>query len=245
MLALVDEKEGVVSVGGTVLGTAGKNAGDGVLGTLSFEVLEGFTERAELVISRVSFRRLDGEEDKRTVRSVATITREALLTGDFDGSGVVNFEDFFLFADHFGTVSGDDGYDALYDLNGSGGVDFEDFFLFADSFGREARAKLMALARAYLGLPESPRLMQNYPNPFNSSTTIQYQISASTRVRLDIFNLTGQRIKSLLNGYQLPGSYEVTWDGTDERGTLASTGIYLIKLQTDGFCEVRKVLLIK
>lgn len=134
LLALVDEKEGTVSVGGTVLGTDAKNSGDGTLGTLSFEVLEGFTESTDLVITRVTFRRLDGVEDKRTVRLVATITGESILAGDFDGNGRVDFDDFFLFADGFG------GTNPMYDLNNSGAVDFDDFFIFADTFGKEARA---------------------------------------------------------------------------------------------------------
>ena len=132
LLALADEKEGVVSVGGTVLGTAGKNSGDGVLGTLSFEVLEGFTDSTEFVLTRVTFRRLDGVEDKRIVRSYATITSESILSGDFDENGKVDFDDFFLFADAFG------GANPRYDLDNSGAVDFDDFFIFADNFGAEA-----------------------------------------------------------------------------------------------------------
>ncbi|MBT4502877.1 MAG: hypothetical protein HOC74_34405 [Gemmatimonadetes bacterium] len=53
-----------------------------------------------------------------------------MLPGDFDGSGLVDFADFFLFADQFG------GTDPVYDIDGSGLVDFADFFLFADQFGR-------------------------------------------------------------------------------------------------------------
>lgn len=138
LLALADEKEGSVSVGGTVLGSDAKYSGDGVLGTLSFEILEDFTGSANLVITQINFRRVDGVEDKQTVRSLATLTSEVLveeLPGDFDGNGKVDFSDFFLFADGFG------GSDPKYDLDKSGGVDFSDFFIFADNFGREAQAK--------------------------------------------------------------------------------------------------------
>jgi len=59
----------------------------------------------------------------------------ALGTGDFNGDGNVSFDDFFLFADHFGLTDADPGYDLLYDLDGSGKTDFADFFIFADAFG--------------------------------------------------------------------------------------------------------------
>lgn len=86
ILARVDDKGDTISVVSNVLGTAGKNSGDGTLGTLSFEVLEGFTDSTELVITRVTFYRLDGVEDKRAVRSVATITSESILLGDCDNN---------------------------------------------------------------------------------------------------------------------------------------------------------------
>jgi hypothetical protein len=135
LVTLVDENEGGISVGGTVLGTDTRKSGNGALGTLSFEVQEGFKDSTYLVIREVSFRRVDGVADKRAVWSVATITWEPMagpLRGDFNGDDGVTFDDFFLFADGFG------GADPLLDLNGNGVVDFDDFFLFADNFGNEA-----------------------------------------------------------------------------------------------------------
>ena len=69
------------------------------------------------------------------------ISEAADVVGDFDGSGRVDFGDFFLFADNFGTAEGDDIYEAVYDLNRSGAVDFDDFFLFADNFGKDGGAE--------------------------------------------------------------------------------------------------------
>jgi len=161
------------------------------------------------------------------------------LPGDFDANGKIDFSDFFLFADGFG------GSDPKYDLNNSGGVDFSDFFLFADYFGEEARRKLIALAQEYIGLPAGPCLEQNYPNPFNNSTTIRYRVSESTTVRLEVFDLTGQRVKTLVSDHRSPGSYEVLWDGTNEQGMSVSTGMYLTKLETGGFTEMRKMMLLK
>ena len=64
--------------------------------------------------------------------------------------------------------------DPRFDLDGSGTVDFADFFLFAEHFGQPARARLVAMARELIGLPEGPQLRQNAPNPFNSGTVISW-----------------------------------------------------------------------
>ena len=139
---LVDEmNEGAVGAGGRVLGAEGMNvAGTGALGTLSFDVLPGFTGSTDLILYEITLSVVDSEFDYENTyvgRAVsATITGEALpfplLVGDFNGSGKVDFDDFFIFADHFG------GTDPRCDLNGSGRVDFDDFFIFADHFGEEA-----------------------------------------------------------------------------------------------------------
>jgi hypothetical protein len=242
LLPLVDEQERSISVGGTVLGSTEIGTGQGALGTIAFEVLDGFSGSTDLVITENNFRFEGGGSEKYQILSIVTITEEHIeppTQGDFDASGKVDFTDFFLFADGFGST------DSTFDLNGDGEVGFDDFFIFADNFGKEARAKLMALARDYLGLPSTPRLQQNYPNPFNSSTTIRYHIAAPAAVRLDVFDLGGQRIRTLISDFQVPGFYEVSWAGTDERGARASTGIYLLKLQSGGSVDVGKILLIK
>ena len=242
LLALVDEKEDRVGVGGAVLGSDAQNAGDGTLSTLSFEVLDGFTDSTALAITHVSFRRLDGVEDKRTVRSMVTITSEpgaSVLPGDFNGDEGVDFDDFFLFADAFG------GIDPLYDLDGSGAVDFDDFFIFADYFGKEARAKLMALAREYINLPTFPRLEPNYPNPFNSSTTIRYWVEGKGLVELAIFDLTGQKVRTLVHDRRELGVYETVWNGIDEQGMWVSSGLYLARLRSGNETDVWKMTLLK
>jgi hypothetical protein len=130
---LVDAQEGNLSLGGAVLGTTEVASGRGALGTLSFEILEGFSGSANLVIVENNFRFEGGGSEKYQVFSIATITDEFVeppIQGDFDGNGKVDFTDFFAFADAFG------GSDSQFDLNKSGSVDFDDFFIFADNFGK-------------------------------------------------------------------------------------------------------------
>ena len=228
-------------MGATVPDAEAGNAGDGVLATLSFAVTDGFADSTALVITGIRFNRPDGSEDQRTVRSVAFLTSAQVeaLSGDFDGSGRVDFADFLLFADAFGSAN------PRFDLDGDGRVDFADFFVLADFFGAADRGKLMALARVFLELPLSSGLAQNYPNPFNTATTIPYRLDEPGRVRLEIFNLSGQRIHTLIDAEKRPGIHQVTWDGTDRNGAQMSTGPYLARLQTGAFTQVRKMLLLK
>ncbi|GEM_PF-2134198 len=94
-------------------------------------------------------------------------------------------------------------------------------------------------------LPAEFSLGQNYPNPFNPTTTIAYSIGANSAVKLEIFNILGQPIKVLYEGQQSAGNYTVVWDGTDDNGQPAATGVYFYRLTADEFKAYRKMLLLK
>jgi len=74
-------------------------------------------------------------------------------------------------------------------------------------------------------------LAQNYPNPFNPQTTIEYSLQKSDLVKLAIYDNQGQLVKHLVNEYQNPNSYSITWDGTNENGKLVSSGLYFYTLR--------------
>jgi hypothetical protein len=106
--------------------------------------------------------------------------------------------------------------------------------------------------------PEVPaqfRLLQNYPNPFNPQTTIGYQLPTAAKVELAIYNILGQKIRSLISERQTAGSYEIRWDGKNDAGIPVASGIYLYKLKAGNlsggvqleksFVQIRKMLLIK
>ena len=96
-----------------------------------------------------------------------------------------------------------------------------------------------------IGTPREFALDPNYPNPFNSSTTIRYRIEEPGRVRLEVFDIQGQKVKTLANGDVGPGVYQVEWDGTDASGKPVATGVYLARLQKDTALLVHKMLLLK
>lgn len=93
--------------------------------------------------------------------------------------------------------------------------------------------------------PTSFELMQNYPNPFNPVTEISYSLPQSSHVEISIYNIYGQRIKTLVNSDQPTGSYEIIWDGKDSAGREVSSGIYFYRMQTDSFQETRRMTLLK
>jgi len=161
-----------------------------------------------------------------------------LPTGDFSGDGIVDFADFFLFADAFGTD------DPAFDLDQSGMVDFADFFLFADAFGGPL-GKLLALAEEMLHLPTDYAMLAPYPNPFNSEVVMQYALPKTSAVQVVVYNALGQEVRRLLEAQQGPGRYKVVWDGRDTAGRPVASGLYGVRLATDDYRAVRKVTLVK
>lgn len=94
-------------------------------------------------------------------------------------------------------------------------------------------------------LPNRFVLQQNYPNPFNPTTTIEFTIDASQQVRLEVFNILGQHIKTLADEYLNGGTHIYEWDATDQSGRRVSTGIYLYRLNADQTTESKKMLFLK
>ena len=87
-------------------------------------------------------------------------------------------------------------------------------------------------------------LLQNYPNPFNPSTVIGYELSHPSVVRIDIYNVLGRKVKTLVDGFQNFGPGRVVWDATDDRGQGVPAGIYIYSLKAEGVRINRKMLLI-
>ena len=95
------------------------------------------------------------------------------------------------------------------------------------------------------GAPQKFALDLNYPNPFNSSTTIRYRIEEPGRVRLEIFDVQGKKVKTLADGYTGLGVYQVEWDGADASGKPVATGVYIVRLQKGTVSLFHKMLLLK
>ncbi|NOZ60777.1 MAG: T9SS type A sorting domain-containing protein [Calditrichaeota bacterium] len=92
--------------------------------------------------------------------------------------------------------------------------------------------------------PKSFQLFQNYPNPFNPETNIHFFLPEATMASISIYNISGQRIRTLFEAKKSAGSYSILWDGKDENGNLAASGIYIYRLITKEFSQQKKMILI-
>lgn len=99
--------------------------------------------------------------------------------------------------------------------------------------------------------PELPQLstltthLSNYPNPFNPTTTITLELAEAGKIELAIYNIKGQKVKTLLDCTTAPGTYECNWNGKDETGKAVSSGQYIVKLQQNSEETVKKIMLLK
>lgn len=84
-----------------------------------------------------------------------------------------------------------------------------------------------------------------YPNPFNPEANIRYNVSKSEQVSLVVYNVRGQKVKSLVSETMPAGSYEVKWNGTDEHGTSCSNGVYYLKMQEGNTISIKKTVLMR
>jgi hypothetical protein len=94
-------------------------------------------------------------------------------------------------------------------------------------------------------LPAQFSLSANYPNPFNPETRISYFIPKASHVRLEIFNILGQSIRTLVDEEQMAGGKEVTWDGRNENGSEVASGVYLYRLEAGNLSQSKKMVLIR
>ena len=88
-------------------------------------------------------------------------------------------------------------------------------------------------------------LYQNQPNPFNGSTTIPFDIETESNVELVIYNILGQKVKTLLNKNCNAGHYDITWNGTNNYGNQVSSGIYLYKIVNGSNTKIKKMVYVK
>ncbi len=94
-------------------------------------------------------------------------------------------------------------------------------------------------------LPEGYALQQNHPNPFNPETMITYSLPEETHIRLVVYNQMGQIVRTLVDGHRSAGSYSIVWDGRDSNGESLASGIYLYRIEADGFVQTRKMSLMR
>jgi len=96
-----------------------------------------------------------------------------------------------------------------------------------------------------VNVPANYRLEQNYPNPFNPETSINFTVPKMSRVTLAIYDILGRKIRTLVSETKAAGSYNVTWNGENNRGQPLASGLYFYKLQAGEFSATKKMMLLK
>ncbi len=174
----------------------------------------------------------------------------AIFTGDMDGSGALRDID----GDgDFETIVGGDSGLYVIDLQQDKGSDvgvWEDYQANTAHTNYYEYNGPAAVESEKNVVPTTFNLAQNFPNPFNPTTTIRYALPQAGKVRLEVFNILGQKVKTLVRQFQTPGVYALQWNGVSDQGRLSGSGIYVLRLTVTmagktRFTQQRKMILLK
>jgi hypothetical protein len=102
-----------------------------------------------------------------------------------------------------------------------------------------------AVAEQISTLPKTTQLYANYPNPFNPTTTLKYDLAKSSHVSLVIYNMLGQKIRTLVDAVKPAGYHAAVWDGANDSGAAIASGIYFFEFKADGYAQTNKMILMK
>lgn len=112
--------------------------------------------------------------------------------------------------------------------------------LFEVTFGRKEPTSVVKNS-----FPEDFKLYQNYPNPFNPTTVIEYYISENSFINLDVYNILGEKVRSLVNEFKHSGHHSAVWNGKSETGESLAGGVYFIKVKNENNIQTIKSILLK
>ncbi|MCP4728390.1 MAG: T9SS type A sorting domain-containing protein, partial [bacterium] len=121
----------------------------------------------------------------------------------------------------------------------------EIFFTAIDNAGNMSGDYRLEIDRDSIPLPDRYELKDNYPNPFNPTTTIEYQIPEADIVILEIYNIKGQLVRTLVNKTQSAGLYRIKWDGMDSNRRRVASGVYIYSIRTKNYKKAKKMVLLK
>ena len=94
-------------------------------------------------------------------------------------------------------------------------------------------------------VPESLLTVNNYPNPFNPTTTIEFSLPEPGQAHLDVYAMSGQKIRNLTSGYMTAGVHSAVWDGRDDNGISVSSGVYFSRVSVGEVTSSRTMMLVK
>ena len=172
---------------------------------------------------------LDGNSPNMNLEMIAIVADTGYVRTytDYDGNYTFNVSDkLFNYNISLGQPLLNYSEYSLTAHPGDTGVDFN--FTFTD------------VEQEQSNIPDAFSLSQNFPNPFNPTTTIKYKLKETSKVQLEVFNVLGNEIETLINTQKPAGNYEVTWNAVN-----LPSGIYFYQLQTNSFTDTKKMVLLK
>ncbi|MCX6831850.1 MAG: T9SS type A sorting domain-containing protein [candidate division Zixibacteria bacterium] len=136
------------------------------------------------------------------------------------------------------------------DLGGSinlavNGIPVQQSYTFSGLGDRIRLTALTSLSKHPENLPRQFGLAQNYPNPFNPGTSIDFSLPVASRATVDVYNVVGEKVTTLLDRFLPAGRYSVSWDGANANGKPASSGMYFYRLKAGEFTDTKKMMLVK
>ena len=124
------------------------------------------------------------------------------------------------------------------DILSGQGLSEEDVFEFMASLTSD-------IVQGNTEIPHQYQLIQNYPNPFNQMTMLTFLLKINVEVKLEIYNILGQKIKTLVNSHLQAGQHRYLWDGCNDSGIPVSSGVYIYRIKAAEFIKVKKMVLIR
>lgn len=116
---------------------------------------------------------------------------------------------------------------------------------YVDIGALESETPFVGVEENIVMIPSACKLLQNYPNPFNPSTTIEYQISQPSNVKINIYDVAGRLVKEIVNEQRNTGNYSIVWNGKDNSGDNVSSGTYFYQIQSGEYLIAKKMILLK
>ncbi|MEW5796952.1 MAG: lectin-like protein [Candidatus Zixiibacteriota bacterium] len=208
----------------------------------------GYTETPPLSETSRSWMSVYGDYITVDVRPVENGAMISFRTGDNITCGRGVYQDNTLRMTPVYGLDGSGDVSKLYPKEGDRiAVYVDDTRVYPDLIwvGSGERVRLSRLTEDPAGLPQTYTLDQNYPNPFNPGTTIAFEVAADVRVNLSIYNVLGQKVRTLTDQHYLIGRYALDWNGKDDNGIQVSTGVYFYRLTAGETVLTKKMMLLK